>query len=86
MRLRCVLQGLGLAHFDLHGSIPDDVEKRSRRLQQFLARGNVVPEDRAGEEERTLAASTAGSNAGTGSEALPKLTSIPRGARLFSEA
>src|SRR6185437_11731849 len=54
-------------------------------LLQLLGGARVVAERRPRQVERALALKMPGSKAGTAPDELPKLTSIPRTARLSSE-
>ena len=85
MGLGCVPQGMGLVDFDLDGALGHHVEQGIGRFQQIGAGGGVVNERGPGKEQRALGGQNGRLESGYRAGGIPKLTNMPRGARLSRE-
>ena len=85
MRLRRILQRIGVVDRHVELAVDDGGEQRVGAFQQFLAGRDVVVELRPGRKQRAVVVSSASANGGTRPEALPKLTNSPGGANAATE-
>ena len=82
----CLRQCKSLIDFDIHRALRDDVKELVRAGNQILARSRVSHQSRACKKQRASRGQIPRIDRRNWSEALPKLTNIPSGARQSSDA